>query len=166
MSEMKSSIDASSGVDFHEWYGKNGLARGAGDMFVVAGGNPSTRIAEILAILASSYTEDGQPVFSEIIVVQPPGSAGPDERKSALFHHLGEAVVRSRGTALETAELDVLSRRINIAVSPDLQVASVCSIVEAAKQHAAVVVDQGALYRGVEPGPYGARPVLGMVEDS
>ncbi|OPY99223.1 hypothetical protein A5906_26195 [Bradyrhizobium sacchari] len=166
LSEMKSSIDGSSGVDFHEWYGKNGLAWGAGDMFVVAGGNPSTRIAEILAILASSYTEDGQPVFSEIIVVQPPGSAGPEERKSALFHHLGEAVVRSRGTALETAELDVLSRRINIAVSPDLQVASVCSIVEAAKQHAAVVVDQGALYRGVEPGPYGARPVLGMVEDS
>lgn len=164
--EMKSSIEGSSGVDFHAWYGQNGLAWGAGDMFVVGSGKPTIRSAEILAILASAFDADDKPVFSEIIVVQPPGTVGLDERKSILFRDLGDAVVRSRGRALEAKERDVLSRRITITVSPDLQNTSVLSIIRAAKQHAAVIVEQGGLYRGAEPARHGDRPVLGIPEDS
>jgi hypothetical protein len=164
--EMRSSIDGSSGIDFHAWYEKNGLSWGAGDMFVAEGGDPSLRIAEVVAILAAAAHPSGALVFSEIIVVQPPGSATADGRKQILFRHLDDAVVRFRGRSLEAAELASLSNRVRIAVSPDLQIASVFSIIEAAKHHAGVIVEQAGLYRGGVPGHSGARPGLGLPEDS
>jgi hypothetical protein len=163
---MKSSVDGSSGIDFHAWYEKNGFSWAAGDMFVVDGGDPSLRIAEVLAILAASCHPGGNPVFSEIIVIQPPGSATVDERKQTLFRHLDDAVVRFRKRALETAELASLSSRVTIAVSPDLQNGSVFSIIKAAKRHAAVIVEHGGLFRGAGAGLSGARPGLGLPEDS
>jgi len=145
--EMKSSIPGSSGIDFHAWYVKNGLAWGAGDMFMVAAGKSPTRIAEVVAILAAAVNENGAHVFSEIIVIQVPAATSVEERTSALLRHLDEAVLRSRGRALEPGEIAVLSRRVKLVVSPDLQNTSIFSIVEAAKTHSAVIVEEAALYR-------------------
>jgi hypothetical protein len=164
--ELKSSVDGSSGVDFRAWYGKNGFAWGAGDMFVVSGGKPSTRIAEVIAVLAASFHKDGNPVFSEIVVVQPPASTSADERMTALLRHLDEVVRRSRGMALEPAEIAALSSRIRIVVPPDLQNDSVLSIIAAAKHKSGVVVEEAALYRGPARTPSGPAPILRMPEDS
>lgn len=163
--EIRSSIDGSSGIDFHAWYEKNGFAWGAGDMFVAKGGDPSLRIAEVVAILAAAAHPDGAWVFSEVIVVQPPGSATTDERKQILFRHLDDAVIRFRGSPLKTAELALLSNRVRIAVSSDLQNASVFSIIEAAKRHAGVIVEQAGLYRGGGSGHSEARLSLRLPED-
>jgi len=163
--EMKSSIGGSSGIDFHAWYNKNGLAWGAGDMFVVAGGMLSTRIAEVMAILAAACQENGEPVFSEIVVVQPPATTSVDERMSALLRHLDEAVLRSRGRALEPQEIATLSSRIKLVVSSDLQNASIFSIIGAAKSHSAVVVEEAGLYRKNDETRSGDRPTLRMTED-
>src|SRR5271163_4061046 len=107
---MKSSIPGSSGIDFHAWYEKNGLAWGAGDMFMVAAGNPSTRIAEVVAILAAAVNEEDKHVFSEIVVIQPPAATSVEERMSTLMRHLDEAVLRSRGRTLEPGEITAVSR--------------------------------------------------------
>jgi hypothetical protein len=162
---MKSSIEGSSGIDFHAWYSKNGLAWGAGDMFVVAGGNPSTRIAEVIAILAASFHADGNPVFSEIVIVQPPANMSADERMSELLGHLDEAVQRSRGRALEPADFAALSNRMRIVVPPDLQSHSVPPIIAAAKLHSAVVVGSAARYRKTASSLPGETPILRMPED-
>ena len=163
---MKSSIDGSSGIDFHAWYAKNGLAWGAGDMFVVAAGKPSIRIAEVTAILAAAAHKNGERVFSEIIVIQPPATTSVDERMSALLRHLNEAVLRSRGRALEQGEIAALSSRVKLVVSPDLQNSSIFSIVRTASSHSAVIVEEAALYRKGGERHTDSRPTLRMSEDT
>lgn len=163
---MKSSIDGSSGIDFHAWYAKNGLAWGAGDMFVVAAGKPSIRIAEVTAILAAAAHKNGERVFSEIIVIQPPATTSVDERMSALLRHLNEAVLRSRGRALEQGEIAALSSRVKLVVSPDLQNSSIHSIVRTASTHSAVIVEEAALYRKGGERHTDSRPTLRMPEDT
>ena len=99
-------------------------------------------------------------------MIQPPATTSVDERMSALLRHLNEAVLRSRGRALEPGEIAALSSRVKLAVSPDLQNSSIFSIVRAATSHSAVIVEEAALYRKGEERRADSRPTLRMPEDT
>jgi hypothetical protein len=133
-------------IDLVDVYTQSGLSWGSADLFLLGERSPESlgQHAAILAFLAA----DGQPAFSEVVIITPLPSEAPviDAVKTGFEMFISE----QRGSPTSPEELERAFRHVRFASPPTLESVSVTELVSTAKRHSGIIITKAALYR--EPG--------------
>jgi hypothetical protein len=136
---------------FHEFYSRNPLQFAAADILCIDAIDLRDRLAELLIpLLFGALDAHGTSPISEYVIVLSPTSNSSADDELAFRQRLADVIEARRGHPLGANEAEILTRRIRVQRSADLEIHSVISLLRSMRTHTVVVICECALYRDPE----------------
>ena len=140
------------GIDWHQFFESRNGTPGGVDVLCIGAAGMTARIGELLYLLLTVLRDQlGNLAYRHVVLILPPLIKA--EKRDDWMQHLSSSAHRIRGSPLDSGEIAIASKRVQIVRSIDLQCPSVSSVVKGLPPRSFVIVPNAALYRaeGVTP---------------